>query len=349
MRSVHLKYRFVLAALLYFSICCSSVFATALVGDIGGTNARFALVEEGSLQLQNIEVLQVADYTTVELAIQQYLLNHSSPEINAVCLAAAGAVADGEVTSANCAWTISRSKLQRSPELKGCETIDVINDFEALALAIPELKDEEREQFGPRVEGDNNSPILVIGPGTGLGQSLLIQTERWRAIACEGCRADFAPADQNGIEIWKFVDKKVQGKVYWERLLCGKGLELLYQFCSDQAGMQKTLAAEDITSTAIHGSDQTSVQTVELFCRLLGHFAGNATAISGSWQGVYIAGGIVPKIRAVFDREAFREAFEDREDIKPFMKKTPSWLVLAEYPGLTGAAVKLKMINETGS
>ncbi|MGY0216144.1 glucokinase [Endozoicomonadaceae bacterium StTr2] len=343
MHGVLLIFRFFLAALLSLSICSTPVFATALVGDIGGTNARFALVEDGSVDLRHVEIIQIADFSTVDLAIRQYLLKHASPEINAVCLAAAGAVADGEVTSANCDWVISRSKLQQSAELGSSETIVVINDFEALALAIPRLTENEKEQFGPSVNGDKNSPILVIGPGTGLGQSLLVQTEGWHALACEGGRADFAPADSRDIEIWKFVNAKKPGKVYWEQLLCGRGLELLYQFCSRQEGGKKTLGATDITSAVILGSDQTAISTVEQFSRLLGHFAGNATVISGAWQGVYIAGGIVPKIRNAFDRRAFREAFEDRVDVKSFMEKTPSWLVLAKYPGLTGAAVKLSM------
>ncbi|MGY0216067.1 glucokinase [Endozoicomonadaceae bacterium StTr2] len=317
---------------------------TALVGDIGGTNARFALVEEGSLELRSIEALSGREYPDLEAAVKVYLERQGITSIHTACLAVAGPIINGRVSFTNSPWTIEQSHFQQTFEL---EAFELLNDFAAQALSVPYLKPDELLKVGPELTGDTHAVRLVIGPGTGLGVCSLVETAcGWRALPGEGGNADFAPIDDIDIEILRFVRQKIEGNVGWERLLSGSGLELLYQAHSYLEYAFRTRSAPDITRKALEDRQSLSFRVVEHFCRLLGHCAGNAALTTGARGGVYIAGGIIPRIRDIFVEGAFRQAFEQRDKMLHFMEGIPTSLMLAEFPGLTGAAAWLKMNAE---
>lgn len=307
-----------------------------LLADIGGTNARFAL-EIGPQQSVAIAVLACADFSSLRMAILSYL---SSPAVIALragrirhgAIAIANPVEDDAVCMTNHHWSFSIAGLRRD---LGLDTLLVVNDFSALAMALPHLQPSQRMQIGGGTELAGRT-IGLVGPGTGLGVSGIVPVGgRWIALASEGGHVTFAPADALEVEILQQIQCKF-GHVSAERLLSGPGLELI---CRALSG--RTLDAAEITRRAIEGNCTISSRTVDCFCAVLGTVAGNVALTLGATGGMYIGGGIVPRLGALFAQSRFRARFEDKGRMSGYLARIPTYLIVEQYPAFLGVSAML--------
>ncbi|MGI0118080.1 glucokinase [Zooshikella sp. RANM57] len=317
----------------------------ALVGDIGGTNARFALFDLTTQSLQQIQVLACKDYDNIDQAITHYLTQqHASP--HKACLAFACPVHNAQVRMTNNHWHFDKQTLRDDLGLK---QLRVINDFTALALALPALSaTEDLCQIGEGVAVEDK-PKLVLGPGTGMGVAGLVRTQQgWLPIPTEGGHVDFAPRNELEVEVWRYLHRCFE-HVSVERILSGSGLANLYQALAAVSGQQASVVdPSHITTEGCTGSDKIATQTLDLFSEILGSVAGNAALTIGALGGVYIAGGIIPRFKEHFVKSGFRNAFIEKGRFREYLSAIPTYLVLAEYPGLLGAAQGLLSSERLG-
>ncbi|MCG2586769.1 glucokinase [Massilia sp. TS11] len=307
-----------------------------LLADIGGTNARFAL-EVAPRQFVAIAVLSCAAHATLGEAIRSYLGSEAVQRLDAgvvrhAALAIANPIDGDEVNMTNHHWSFSVSALKQS---LGLESLLVVNDFAALALALPHLADADRCQVGPgnRLPG---RPIGLIGPGTGLGVAGLVAAgDRWVALASEGGHATFSAVGEDEARVVRMLEAEY-GHVSAERLLSGAGLESLHRCLS---GMRRPAA--EITSAAIAGTDSTCVHSVDVFCAMLGTVAGNVALTLGATGGMYIGGGIVPRLGQLFFHSPFRARFESKGRLRPYMARIPTYLIIHPFPAFLGVSALL--------
>lgn len=316
----------------------------ALVGDIGGTNARFALVRRGSVRPEAIRVLPCRDYDNLDSAMASYLEQVGIPEIDEACLAVASPVSSADDPSVpihmtNNHWGFDHTSISRQFDLA---EFKVVNDFTAMALGVPCVGSEHLVQVcGGQAEVGR--PKLVMGPGTGFGVSGLVPIrDGWVPLMTEGGHVDFAPTDDTEIAILKILRARF-GRVSVERILCGQGLLNLYRAHAEIQGVASPLAAPDkITDAALNNSDHLARLTLRHFCEILGRVAGNAVLTQGSFGGVYLCGGIVPRFIDFFLESGFQAAFEDKGRMRPLLERTPVYIVTDSYTGLYGAAEALR-------
>jgi glucokinase len=315
--------------------------ALRLLADIGGTNARFALQQAGAGgfadSFADIQVLACSDYATIEDAVRAYLAGVTARGLAAdgirhAAIAIANPVEGDQVSMTNHCWSFSISALKAA---LGLETLLVVNDFAALAMSLPHLKAEQRERIGGGVE-QGGRPIGLIGPGTGLGVSGVIPCGgRWIALAGEGGHVSFAPVTRQEKKILEALWDEYE-HVSAERLLSGPGLELIHRVLAGQR-----LSAPEITGRALDGSSIACRETVETFCAVLGSVAGNVALTLGATGGMYIGGGIVPRLGRLFTESRFRERFEGKGRLNPYLARIPTWLITEAYPALRGVAAML--------
>jgi glucokinase len=309
-----------------------------LLADIGGTNARFALQQAGSEGFADIEVLACGDYPAIDDAVRAYLSRAAARGlavggVRHAAIAIANPVEGDEVSMTNHCWRFSIRALQAALAL---DTLLVVNDFAALAMSLPHLKAGQRERIGGGAE-QAGKPIGLIGPGTGLGVSGVIPCGgRWIALAGEGGHASFAPVTKQEMKILQALWEEF-GHVSAERLLSGMGLELIHRALANQR-----LSAPEITGRALDGSSIACRETVEAFCAVLGSVAGNVALTLGATGGMYIGGGIVPRLGALFTGSRFRERFEGKGRLSGYLARIPTWLITEEYPALRGVAAMLE-------
>jgi glucokinase len=312
-----------------------------LLADIGGTNARFALQQAGADGFADIDVLACGDYPTIDAAVRAYLARAAARGLAAggvqhAAIAIANPVEGDEVSMTNHCWSFSIAALKAA---LGLDTLLVVNDFAALAMSLPHLKAEQRERIGGGVE-QAGKPIGLIGPGTGLGVSGVVPCGgRWVALASEGGHVSFAPVSKQEMKILQALWEEY-GHVSAERLLSGPGLELIHRTLAGQR-----LSAPEITSRALDGSSIACRETVEAFCAVLGSVAGNVALTLGATGGMYVGGGIVPRLGKLFTGSRFRERFEGKGRLSPYLARIPTWLITEEYPALRGVAAMLDEAN----
>jgi glucokinase len=308
-----------------------------LLADVGGTNARFAL-ETAPFAFEQIEVLRCADYPGLRAAAQAYLgaVSARVPDLPAVRHAAIAIATpvDGDVVAmTNHHWSFSIESFRRELNLLALE---VVNDFTALAMSLPHLASHQRVQVGggsPRA----GAPIGLVGPGTGLGVSGLVQArDGWTALASEGGHASFAPNSDLEIELLHAL-RKEWPHASAERLLSGAGLEFIHRVVS--GGRART--APDITRLALDGGCDDCLLTVDTFCAMLGSVAGNVALTLGAAGGIYIGGGIVPRIAALLERSAFRARFEAKGRLSAYLARIPTYWIAEPYPAFFGASAVL--------
>ncbi|HSX86469.1 MAG TPA: glucokinase [Pseudomonas sp.] len=311
----------------------------ALVGDIGGTNARFALWRDE--ELESVRVLPVADYPGPEQAIRVYLADLGLPlgSIDSVCLACAGPV-DGDLFRfTNNHWQISRTAFCR--ELQVRELL-LVNDFTAMALGMTRLHDDERISVCPG-EAERDRPCVVIGPGTGLGVGTLLALAdgSWRALPGEGGHVDLPIGTPREAELWQQLYRQL-GHVRAEDVLSGGGLLQLYAaICALDGHAPRLSSPPEVTAAALAG-DPVAGAVLEQFCCWLGRAAGNNVLTLGARGGVYIVGGVVPRFAELFLASGFAKSFRDKGRMSDYFDGIPVWLVTAQYPGLMGAGVALQ-------
>jgi len=310
----------------------------ALVGDIGGTNARLALVRPGGVRLERIEVLPCRDYPGLDAAVADYLRRAGIDGVSDACMAFACPVHADTIKMTNSPWQFSRRAMQQQ---LGLRVFKVINDFTAMALGVPHVLPEQLKKVGGE-EGEPRYPRLVIGPGTGLGVSALVPARTdWIPLTTEGGHVDFAPTNDQEAGILKQLRRQF-GRVSVERILSGAGmvnLHLARAALEGRAGRWQ--AASDITGAALVDGDSEALAVLRQFCEILGRVAGDAALTIGARGGVYVCGGIVPRFTDFLKTTGFRAAFEDKGRMRGYMTAIPVYVVTETYTGLLGAAAAL--------
>lgn len=316
-----------------------STTGASLVADIGGTHARFALVDEGGVQLRAIEVLPCQHYDHPEQAVADYLRRVGVDSVGQACLAVACPVRGSRVKMTNSPWFFCPGQLREQFGWSACK---LINDFSAMALGILHVPESSLVHVcgGP---GDSASPRLVMGPGTGLGVGGLVPTRKgWVPLTTEGGHVDYAPATELETEVHRILRERF-GRVSVERILSGPGLVNLYRAHGEVQEMSVHFSTpEEITSAALNGVDTLALDALQHFCEILGRTAGNAVLTQGSYGGVYLCGGILPGMLDFLLNSRFRDGFEDKGRMRSLMELTPVCVVTDPYTGLRGAAEALR-------
>lgn len=310
-----------------------------LLADIGGTNARFAL-ETGPGRFDAIEVLSCQQHASLGEAIRAYLalpqLAGLGAGIRHAAIAIANPVTGDQVRMTNHHWAFSIEALRQEC---GFDTLMVVNDFSALARSLPHLGDQKRQVGGGAPVPD--APLGLLGAGTGLGVSGLIPCgNSWTALRSEGGHVGFAPVNELEVAILQYAWREFE-HVSSERLLSGAGVELIYRALSERAGRPGSLAAPEISRRALSGECALCDEVLEAFCGMLGTAAGNLAITLGAQGGVYIGGGIVPRLGERFDRSSFRRRFEQKGRFSGYLAQVPTYVITADYPAFLGVSAIL--------
>jgi glucokinase len=308
-----------------------------LVGDIGGTHARFAIARKAVTQWiidhgSDIET-EAANFEDV---LQGYLGKLGSDERpTAAAIAVAGPVSDGKVSFTNRNWQLSEAEFTR----QGFQRALLINDFAALAFAAAEAQPHELFTLGPDIAGMGDEPISILGAGTGFGVSCLARYRgRSVPIATEGGHIAFAPANEKEIAVLRSLARRF-GRVSVERILSGPGIENVFAALHEIIGAKPPqLDASAIVDQARAG-DPIAADTVAIFCGVYGAVAGDFALAHGARGGVFIAGGIAQKIKDVLAASEFRVRFESKGRLTPFVQAIPTRIILDENATFIGAAI----------
>ncbi|MFT7724033.1 MAG: glucokinase [Roseateles sp.] len=314
-----------------------------LLADIGGTYARFAL-ETGPGEFTQMASLRCADHADFHAAVRAYLQGlrwpeGDPPQIAHAAIAIANPVEGDRVRMTNYHWQFSIDEMRQR---LGLDTLVVVNDFTALAMALPRLAETDVRQVGGG-QARRPSVIGLLGAGTGLGVSGLIPAgEGWIALGTEGGHVNFGPRDEREMDILKFAWRTLD-HVSYERLISGPGLELIHRALAERHGVAAApLQAPAITQRALEDGDPLCLETLEVFCGLLGTAAANLAVTLGSLGGIYIGGGIVPRLGEYFDRSAFRARFEDKGRFHDYVAGIPTFVITAEHATFKGASAILE-------
>ncbi|HEX5380030.1 MAG TPA: glucokinase [Phenylobacterium sp.] len=318
-------------------------FFTGLVGDVGGTNARLALVDNEG-HIRHPKTYPAKDYASLTDVIATYLdtaTGRKRPPRAAI--AVAGPVVDGEIEFTNLDWRVSEGELVGTFEF---EAARLLNDFAAQALAAPLLDADDLRRIGPQLRGADAAPLVVLGAGTGFGVAGLARSDRGDvAIACEGGHAAFAPVEEVEIEVLRILARR-HGRVSIERVLSGHGIVDLYRALAEIGGVEATLADEkSITAAGLGGGDPLALQTLDRFCAILGSVAGDIALTYGARGGVYVSGGIAPKLIDRIMTGEFRRRFEAKGRLSDYMADIPTALIVHPFAALVGAARALEQME----
>jgi len=318
----------------------SKIPSRALVADIGGTNARFAIADLVTLELASIRSFAVADHPTLAGAISDYLkdIKEIAEPVHAA-IAVAAPVTSEEIKLTNAPWSFTNNALVRDAGLAG---VHVLNDFEALSLSLPHLVEAELHQIG------GSDPVAygtkaVLGPGTGLGVAGLAWSgTHWVAMPGEGGHVTLGAEDARELELIERL-RRGRERLSVERALSGPGLSELHQAVAASYGHgDEPLTPAEVEMRALGGDDPLAAEALDIFVTWLGRFAGDVALLLGARGGVYLGGGIAPKLISRLAQGDFREAFERKGRMTDFVAPIPVYVILAEYPALAGAAAGLR-------
>nr|WP_313040589.1 glucokinase [Brevundimonas diminuta] len=308
-----------------------------LVGDVGGTNARFALAHnvDGRPVLEHVESFPAEIHPTFLDGVKAYLDGCPLKPTGGV-IAVAGPVTDGAIDLTNSPWRVSEDELQTL----GLKPIRLINDFEALAWGAPVVPEDELASLGGPAQGDPHAAIALVGPGTGFGVSALARDAHGRemALPSEGGHACFAPGDEVEDEVLRILRRRYD-RVSIERLICGPGLLNLHRALAEIDGRETHIDdPAQITAQALEDPTSPCGATLARFCAMLGAVAGDIALTTGARGGVYIAGGIAPRILPFIQASPFRRRFERKGRFQDYMAAIPTKVILHRHAALLGAA-----------
>ena len=310
-----------------------------LIGDIGGTNARFALADSDSPGFSQAQTLKCDDFESADVAIKQYLeaVGASSPRV--ICLAAAGPIIDGCVRFTNNHWEIAANELAAEFSIEG---VQLLNDFEAIAYSVPLLTAGDCMPLGlPELAplDAEHYMVGVIGPGTGLGAvGLRKYGDLLLPIASEAGHVGFSPETQVQIDILSSLRERFD-RVSSERLVSGPGIENIYRALMRIHGEKRVhLSAAEVFTAALENTDPLASEAVQMFFEVFGQVAGDLALTLGAEDGILIAGGISKRYPDLLKNSGFRAGFENKGRYRSLMERIPTQLILHDQPGLLGAA-----------
>ena len=309
-----------------------------LLADIGGTNVRFALLAPGSNWPQHETNLLCRDFLGLEQAARHYLAATKVSAVKEAAFDVATAVTGDLIKLTNSPWAFSIEQTRRA---LGLDRLLMINDFTALALSLPLLEPNDLRQVGGG-SGVKGSAIALIGAGTGLGVSGLLPTGTgWVPIQGEGGHTAFSPMDEREDGVLRVLRGRY-GHVSTERVASGPGLIALYEaLCTLDHTTAQALKPEQITDAGLSESDPICAEALRIFCAALGTAAGNLVVTLGARAGLYIGGGIAPRLGDYFVRSPFRSRFEHKGRFSKYVSEVPAWVIVAEQPALRGLAYAL--------
>ena len=317
-----------------------------LAGDIGGTKTSLGLfsVNGGKLRAESTRTYPSQGYSGLVPVLQEFLAG-DNPNITAACFGIAGPVVDGKVQTPNLPWIIDAADLRRAVKL---EAVSLLNDLEAGAYGIFTLDNDEFCTLNQGTIRQSGNKALIAA-GTGLGQALLHDDgQRFHPLASEGGHGDFAPRNELEIELLRYLLPRFH-HVSYERVVSGPGLFNIYNFFKESRGLEeppwlteRLAAAEDdsaaISQAALAGEAEICVKSLDLFVSVYGAEAGNLALRAKSVRGIYIGGGIAPKILAKLKDGTFMRAFVDKGRYTELLEAIPVQVVLNDQAALRGAA-----------
>lgn len=306
-----------------------------LIGDIGGTNARFSILTDAYGEPKQFPNVHTADFETIDEAIQKGVLDKTSVQPRSAILAVAGPIKSDEIPLTNCAWVVRPRTMIAD---LGFIDVLVVNDFEAQALAVASLSEDNREPIGPLSQTTIASRV-VLGPGTGLGVAGLIHAQHaWFPVPGEGGHVDIGPRSPRDFDIFPHLTP-IEGRISAEQLLCGRGIVNIYRaVCAEDGITPQWSDPADVTSHALAGTDTAAIETISLFSTYLGRLAGDLALIFMARGGVFLSGGISQKILPALKRSEFRLAFEDKAPHSALMRTIPTFVVTHPLAALSGLA-----------
>ncbi len=305
----------------------------ALVADIGGTHARFGLATAAGID--GVVTLRCADHPTLSDAGRAYIEKAPGPPPRRAAFAVAAPVQGDAVRMTNHVWSFSTADVRRD---LGLERLEVLNDFAALALAVPALADTDLRQIRPGT-AVARAPKAVMGPGTGLGVAALVPAgDGWTALTTEGGHRDLAAMTEREWQIVRHLSQRFD-HVSVERVLSGPGLVNLYEAISQLADAEpQSLTPAAVVAGARDDSSPACVEATKLFSSWLGAVASDLALTLGAFGGIYLGGGILPKMGEMFDLDRFRERFLSKGRFREYLRPIPISLIVRPYATLLGAA-----------
>jgi glucokinase len=322
-----------------------------LVADVGGTNARFGMVAAPGAPVEDVRVLPVAGHAGPAAAVEAYLAGRPAGAVRprSAAFALATALHGDQIELTNGAWSFSRVATQQG---LGLQTLLCLNDFEAQALSLPRLRADQLRPWGapplPPGEVEVGTVMAVIGPGTGLGVGGVVRAPgRWVALPGEGGHATLAPADDFESAVLSQARREFP-HVSAERFLSGIGLPVLCRSVAAVLGGVEDVAGlptEQIVARGLSGESAVCARTLDVFCAMLGGFAGSVALTLGSRGGVFIGGGIVPRLGERFFQSEFRSRFEAKGRFQPMLSAIPTALITDTLAALSGAALALEQAD----
>ncbi|MFK8076387.1 MAG: glucokinase [Granulosicoccus sp.] len=322
--------------------------AKRLVGDIGGTNARFALLDDNDQPILS-NTFRTDEFPSLFAAVETYLSEQNLDAIDAAAIAVATPIVSDSVKLTNNHWSFSIDKTRKQLDI---ERLHVVNDFTALALSVTHLPDAELTQVGGGIIQPKHAKA-VIGPGTGLGVSGLVPCgEHWQPLQGEGGHVSLGVRTQREFAVYEQLMQRFR-HVSAERFLSGPGLVNIVTALRDIDGLEPIeYSPADVTRWGMakyearaNNAEYVAMpehvgceEALHIFCQLLGSCAGNLVLTLGAEGGVYIGGGIVPRLGNFFIESDFRREFEAKGRMQAYLQKVPSFVINSQYPALVGAA-----------
>jgi glucokinase len=319
-----------------------------VAGDVGGTKTALALFEiDGALLLPVRDAVYPSqEHGSLEEILAAFLSGGPAASLAAGCFGLPGAVLDGKVATTNLPWTVEETRLAAALKVP---RVKLLNDLEATAYGMLHLRSEELAPLNPKAGPRRNGQVAVLAAGTGLGEAMLCwDGQHYHPIASEGGHVDFAPRNDREIDLLRYLRQRF-GHVSYERILSGPGFYNLFCFLRDSGAGSPTPAlaqalagAEDpsavVSTFGLSGQDALAAATLDLFCELYGAEAGNLALKCLAVGGVFIGGGIAPKILKALQGSAFMRGFADKGRFRPLLESIPVQVSLNPGAGLLGAA-----------
>lgn len=311
-----------------------------VAADVGGTHARVAIVsarrgEAGSVQVEQFRKYVCADYPSLTAILRDFL-DGAGGGIEEGAVACAGYAVAGQVINTNLPWPVSIDEMR---DALGLRRLALVNDFEAVAYGVPCIDNAGTTLLSGPAESAATGPVLVVGPGTGLGAAARIPAGRGTVVlATEAGQTSFAPGTDLEIEILRLL-RRGASHVPVEQLLSGPGLVNLYgAICALRGATPVLRAPAAISDAALHGRDALAHEALEVFCGLMGGVVGDLVMLYRAQAGVYLAGGILPQIQSFLLHSTFKARFLDKGQMRPVLERVPVRLIEHGQIGVIGAA-----------